>query len=692
MDARILSDTKGRIRVRLSCLHMSFRDCDVAEYYFSKLPGIKKVEAIDNTHDLIIRYTCPREEVINAIASYQGADNELLSKAPEDPGRAVNREYQEKLAVMVTMKAVRMLLYPANMRAIRAVRNMIQMIIRAVKTFRSGKLKVEVLDAISISVSVLRGDFRTAANVSFLLKLGDLIEEWTRKKSVNDLAKSMSLNIDRVWMVTGDTETEVPITDIQKDDVIVIRRGSVIPLDGMVIRGEASVNQASMTGEAVPVRKSPGAVVYAGTVLEEGECYVRVENPQGSGRYDKIIKMIEESQKMQSTTESRAMAMADKLVPYSLAGTLLTFILTRNAQKAVSVLMVDFSCALKLSMPVSVLSAMRECGDESIVVKGGKYLEAVEEADTIVFDKTGTLTYAKPEVAKVIAFDGEEENEVLRVAACLEEHFPHSMANAVVFEAVRRGIVHEEMHSEVEYVVAHGIASAINGKRALIGSAHFIFQDEDCVIPEGEQEKFDSISGSFSQLYLAVDGRLKGVICIADPLREEVPETLSKLREMGLKNLVMMTGDSEKTAAMIAKEAGVDSYRSEVLPADKAEFIRREREKGHKVIMVGDGINDSPALSEADAGIAISDGAAIARQTADITVRADSLKELITLRKVSMALRKRVDGNYRFVLGFNGTLLLLGILGFIAPGTSAMLHNSSTIGLLLYSMTDMTDH
>ena len=536
----------------------------------------------------------------------------------------------------------------------------------------------------------VRRDFGTAGMVMFLLEIGELLEEWTRKKSVADLARCMSLNVDRVWLRTAQGEVLVPVSQVQPGDAVVVRAGGIIPVDGLVLEGEVTVNQASLTGESIPVPKRPGGAVYAGTVVEEGECVLEVKQASGQSRYDQIVHMIEQSEQMKSEAESRAANLADKLVPYTFAGSLLSFVLTRNVARALSVLMVDFSCALKLAMPLAVLSAMREAGRAHITVKGGKFLEAVAAADTIVFDKTGTLTHACPQVAQVVPFGGKEEAEMLRLAACLEEHFPHSMANAVVEEAKRRGLRHEEYHSKVEYLVAHGIASTVDEERVLIGSAHFVFEDEGCVIPEGEQERFDALPPEYSHLYLAVGGQLAAVICISDPLREEAKEVLSALRALGITSTVMLTGDSYRTAAAIAAQVGVDDFRAGVLPADKAEYVARLRREGHTVLMVGDGINDSPALSEADAGIAISDGAAIAREIADITIAADSLWELVELRRIAMALMARIHSNYRFVIGFNGTLIALGVAGVLPPATSATLHNLSTLGVSLRSMGRLT--
>ena len=553
----------------------------------------------------------------------------------------------------------------------------------------SRRLEVEVLDALSIGVSLLRGDFGTAGSVMFLLNLGSLLEEWTRKKSLDDLARSMALNVDKVWVRSQGTEVLVPLTKVRSGDEVVVRSGNMIPLDGTVLEGEAMVNQAALTGEAMPVRKAEGSTLYAGTVVEEGECVFIAKAEGGSNRYDKIVAMIEESEKLKSSTENRALVLADKLVPWCLGATVVTYLLTRNATRAISCLMVDFSCALKLSMPLAVLSAMRECGSYHITVKGGKYLEALSKADTIVFDKTGTLTRATPQVVEVVPFSGCNEREVLQLAACLEEHFPHSMANAVVRAAKEHGISHEEMHSEVEYIVAHGIASRVGGERVVIGSHHFVFEDEKCTIPTAEQQKFDALKPAYSHLYMAASGQLVGVICISDPLRPEAAAVLNGLRALGIRNTVMMTGDSERTAAAIAKQVGVDRFFAEVLPEDKANFVQQAKAEGHTVVMIGDGINDSPALSAADIGIAINSGAAIAREIADVTIKADSLEELVALKAIANSLQKRVHANYRFVLTFNSALIALGALGILQPASSAMLHNLSTIGISLKSMTNL---
>lgn len=689
MKIKIVHETKGRLRLQAPQCNMTLEEADQLEEYISRLPGVRQATVHERTCNMIVYYSGDRLAVIDGIRAFKYNYTTMEKSTLENSSRSLNRYYQDKLASLVLGRIVRKLLLPVPLRQIRTTVHSVRYIWRGLRCVFNKKLEVEVLDALSIGVSILRRDFGTASSVMFLLKLGELLEEWTRKKSLSDLARCMSLNVDRVWLKTGDTEVLMPISDIKTGDLICVHTGNVIPLDGRITEGVASVNQASLTGEPIAVAKSIGSVVYAGTVVEEGECVIAVEQMQGSSRYDQIVGMIESSEKLKSTTESRALALADKLVPYSLTGTIITYLLTRNITRAVSILMVDFSCALKLSMPLAVLSAMRECGGYHITVKGGKYLEAVAKADTIVFDKTGTLTHAVPTVAEVVPFGGRDAESVLRIAACLEEHYPHSMANAVVKEAVQQGIAHDEMHSEVEYVVAHGIASRINGKKVVIGSHHFVFEDEGCTVPAEGQEKFDTLPEQYSHLYLAIGGELSGVICIADPLREEAAEVLNSLRKLGIKKTVMMTGDNERTAAAIARQVGVDEFYAEVLPEDKARFVEQEKAAGRKVIMIGDGINDSPALSAADVGIAISDGAAIAREIADITIAADDLFELATLKRISNALLGRINGNYRFVLGFNGTLIALGAFGILPPATSALLHNISTIGISVRSMTNL---
>ena len=691
MKCKILHESSRRIRLRAEMRRMTMEEADQLEAYLAALPGVRQATVYERTCDMVILYREGRKQVLDGVAAFRFDREAMVASTPENSGRALNRQYQEKLVNTALFRAARVLFLPTPLQQLYTLFRSVRYLWHGARCLLRGRLEVEVLDALSIGVSIVRNDYSTAASVMFLLRLGELLEEWTRKKSLGDLARCMSLNVDRVWLKRSDTEVLVPITQVKAGDTICVHTGNVIPLDGRVLSGEACVNQASLTGESLAVRKAEGACVYAGTVVEEGECVILVEQQSGSGRYDQIVSMIEESEKLKSSTENRALALADRLVPYSLAGTALTYLLTQNATRAISILMVDFSCALKLSMPLAVLSAMRECGSYHITVKGGKYLEAMAKADTIVFDKTGTLTHATPTVARVVPFGGRDERSVLCVAACLEEHYPHSMANAVVKEALRRGISHEEMHSEVEYVVAHGIASRIDGEKVVIGSYHFVFEDEGCVIPAGEQERFDALPPEYSHLYLAMGGTLAGVICVADPLREEASAVLNSLRKLGISKAVMMTGDNERTAAVIAKEVGVDEYFAEVLPEDKARFVEQEKAAGRTVVMIGDGINDSPALSAADVGIAISDGAAIAREIADITIAADDLFELVLLKMTANGLLKRTDGNYRFVLGFNGTLIVLGAAGILPPATSALLHNLSTLGISIRSMTNLLD-
>ena len=686
MRATIVHESRGRMRLRLRQKTMTLRQADLLETWLKTQPWTKEAVVHERTGCVIVTYTGGRETVLAALGGFTWAGAESSVTLPGHSTRELNREFQEKLVGKVLMKGAAALFLPAPLRIARVVWHMVPFLHKGLRCLGRRKIKVELLDALSIGISVGRRDFGTAGMVMFLLEIGELLEDWTRKKSVADLAESLSLHVDRVWLKTEAGEVLTPIGQVQPGDRVVVRAGGVIPLDSVVAEGEVTVNQASLTGESVPVAKRPGGAVYAGTVVEEGECVLEVKQASGQGRYDQIVEMIQRSEQMKSAAEAKASSLADKLVPYTFAGSLLSLALTRNVTRALSVLMVDFSCALKLAMPLAVLSAMREAGREHITVKGGKFLEAVAKADTIVFDKTGTLTHACPRVAKVIPFHGKDETEMLRLAACLEEHFPHSMANAVVEEARRRGLNHEERHAKVKYLVAHGIASSVDGEQVRIGSAHFIFEDEKVIIPEGEQAKFDALPPEYSQLYLAIDGVLSAVICISDPLRKEAKDVLSTLRDLGVKNAVMLTGDSPRTAAAIAKELGVDDFRAGVLPADKAEYVAAIRREGHTVLMVGDGINDSPALSEADAGIAISDGAAIAREIADITIAADRLWELVRLRQLAMALMRRIQNNYRFVIGFNGALIGLGVAGILPPATSAMLHNLSTLGVSLHSM------
>ena len=686
MRATIEHESRGRMRLRLRQKNMTLRQADLLETWLKGQPWAKDAVVHERTCCAILTYAGDRATVLSAIGSFTWAEAEETVTLPGHSTRALNREFQEKLVGKVLMKGASALFFPTPLRVARVIWHMIPFLHKGLRCLGRRRIKVELLDALSIGISACRRDFGTAGTVMFLLEIGELLEDWTRKKSVADLAESLSLHVDRVWLKTPDGDVLTPIGQIKPGDRVVVRAGSIIPLDGVVAEGEVTVNQASLTGESVPVAKRPGGAVYAGTVVEEGECILDVKQASGQGRYDQIVEMIQRSEQMKSATEAKASNLADKLVPYTFAGSLLSLVLTRNVTRALSVLMVDFSCALKLAMPLAVLSAMREAGREHITVKGGKFLEAVAKADTIVFDKTGTLTHACPRVAKIVPFNGKEETEMLRLAACLEEHFPHSMANAVVEEARCRGLRHEERHAKVEYLVAHGIASSVDGEQVRIGSAHFIFEDEKCVIPEDEQAKFDALSPAFSQLYLAINGVLSAVICISDPLREEARDVLSALQDLGVKNAVMLTGDSPRTAAAIAEQLGVDDFQAGVLPSDKADYVAALRREGHTVLMVGDGINDSPALSEADAGIAISDGAAIAREIADITIAADSLWELVRLRQLAMALMHRIQNNYRFVIGFNGALIGLGVAGVLPPATSAMLHNLSTLAVSLHSM------
>ncbi len=691
MKCTILHDTPGRLRVHLCCGRMSLHQADVLEYYLLAVSGVTEVKVYDRTQDAVVLYTTERDNIIRALSKFSFARAESMAVVPERTPRALNREFEDKLAATVIKRCISRLFLPAPVTSALAVCRSLKYIKEGLRALWHGKLSVAVLDAAAVTVSIVRGDFSTAGSVMFMLRLGEILEEWTHKKSVADLAAAMSLQVDSVWLQKDGTEVQTDINAIKPGDRIVIRTGSMIPLDGIVAEGEAMVNQASLTGESLPVVKRPGSPVYAGTVTEEGECVVCVEKVSGSGRYDRVVRMIEESEKLKSTAEDKAARMADKLVPYTLGGTVLTYLLTRNVTKMLSVLMVDFSCALKLAIPIAVLSAMRESSGYHISVKGGRFLEAVANADTIVFDKTGTLTYATPTVAQVVPFGKYNEADMLRLAACLEEHYPHSMANAVVEEAKKRGLSHEEYHSQVQYVVAHGISSMVENTRVMIGSAHFVFEDEGCRIPENEKDKFAAIPASYSHLYLCIGDELAAVICIYDPLRREARAAVAALHDCGFSNVVMMTGDNLRTAESVASEVGVDAVYAEVLPEDKAAFVRAEKAKGHTVIMVGDGINDSPALSEADAGIAISTGAAIAREIADITIASEDLFELVTLRRLSEALMKRIRKSYRFIVGFNLSLILLGVAGILPPTTSALLHNASTLGISLKNMTALLD-
>ena len=690
MKFSIKHEINGRVRIHVFQRGvMSMRQADLLQYYLETLPGVLNAKVYERTADAVIVYKGDRVEILEGVRTFSYDNEELEEIVPVNSGRELNREYQEKLFKHVAVRMVTKTCFPFWLRAVYTTAKAIRYVFKGIRCLLKGKLEVEVLDATAITVSIIRSDFNTAGSVMFLLGIGELLEEWTHKKSVGDLARSMSLNIEKVWQNVDGTEVLVPVSNIKEGDLVTVHVGNVIPLDGEVVTGEAMVNQASMTGESVPVKKEAGSYVYAGTAVEEGEITLKVKHAAGSTRFERIVQMIEDSEKLKSSVEGKAASLADALVPWSLGGTALTWLLTRNSTKALSILMVDFSCALKLAMPLSVLSAMREANSHHITVKGGKFLEAVSEAHTIVFDKTGTLTKAEPVLADIVVFNDMTKNEILRIAACLEEHFPHSMANAVVKEAVNRKLVHEEMHSKVDYIVAHGIATYVNGERVVIGSHHFVFEDEACVIPAGKQELFDSLPDDCSHLYMAINGQLAAVICIIDPLREEAPKVIEGLKKAGISKVVMMTGDSERTAASIARKVGVTEYYSEVLPEDKAKFVEKERAAGRKVIMIGDGINDSPALSAADVGIAISDGAEIAREIADITVGADDLNQILMLKKLSDSLIKKINRNYRVIVGFNSALIALGVTGIIQPTTSALLHNTSTLVISLESMKNL---
>lgn len=682
-------EIKGRIRVHFCQKRMTFEEADTLQYYLNSQEMIISSKVQERTQDATICYTGDRASVIALLRSFHYEKVDVPDVYRQNSGRATNREYWDKLVTKVVVHYGNKLFLPMPVRTVITGVKSIKYIYQGIHTLLQRRIEVPVLDATAIGVSMFRGDISTAGSVMFLLGIGEILEEWTHKKSVDDLARSMSLNISRVWLCNDGQEMLVPTTEVRTGDLVRVHMGNMIPFDGAVAEGEAMVNQASLTGESEPVRKYKESTVYAGTVVEEGELTIHVKETNGSSKFDKIVTMIEESEKLKSGLESKAEHLADRLVPYTLLGTGITYLLTRNVTKAISVLMVDFSCALKLAMPISVLSAIREASNYHVTVKGGRYLEAMAEADTIVFDKTGTLTKAQPTVKQVVAFNGMSENELLRIAACLEEHFPHSMAKAVVQAAVERRLVHEELHSKVEYIVAHGISSKINDKKVVIGSYHFVFEDEKCAVPDGMMEAFENLPSECSHLFMAIDYELAAVICIEDPLREEAANVIRELKEAGISKVVMMTGDSDRTAKAIASRVGVDEYYSEVLPEDKASFVEAEKKAGRKVIMIGDGINDSPALSAADIGIAISDGAEIAREIADITVGADSLNELVTLKLISNGLMKRIHKNYRFIVSFNTGLILLGVAGILQPATSALLHNTSTLIIGLKSMQDI---
>lgn len=691
MRFKIKHEIKGRIRIHVIQNRMSFEQADMLQYYLDEQEMVLSAKIQERTQDITVCYQGEREELLHILRKFSFEKVELPQDYCKNSGRKMSREYWDRLVNQTVLHFGNKIFLPGEIRAGITLVKSAKYIWQGIKTLAHGKIEVPVLDATAIGVSILRGDYATAGSVMYLLGVGETLEEWTHKKSVGDLARSMSLNIDKVWLVRENQEIQVAASTIKTKDCIRVHMGNLIPFDGIVTDGEAMVNQASLTGESEPVRKVKGGVVYAGTVVEEGEITLEVKEANGASKYDKIMTMIEESEKLKSSLEGKAEHLADRLVPYTFAGTGLVWLLSRNTTKALSVLMVDFSCALKLAMPLSVLSAIREASSYDITVKGGKYLEAMAEADTIVFDKTGTLTKAQPTVTEVISFNEMEPDELLRVAACLEEHFPHSMAKAVVREAQRKNLVHEELHSKVEYIVAHGISSKIEDKKVIIGSYHFVFEDEKTMIPEEKKKVFEELPPQYSQLYMAIDGRLAAVICIEDPLRKEAAAVIKELRKNGITKVVMMTGDSERIARNIAEKVGVDEYHSEVLPEDKAEFVEKEKAAGRNVIMIGDGINDSPALSAADVGVAISDGAEIAREIADVTIGADNLREIVILKKLSNALMKRIHKNYRVIVGFNTALILLGVGGIIQPTTSALLHNTSTLMISMKSMNNLLE-
>ena len=691
MRFRIEHELKGRMRLHVCTKKMSYEEADTLQYYLGSFPFVTKVKVHENIGNVTVNYVGSRKQLCEVLAAYQPETMDVPDEFLHNSGRKLNEEYKEKLINKVLFMAGTKLFLPAPVRTVITVIKAGKYWKEGIKTLAHRKIEVPVLDATAIGVSVLRGDMNSANSIMFLLGIGEILEEWTHKKSVEDLARSMSLNITKVWQLVNGKEVLVPSNAIVPGDEVVVHMGNVIPFDGVLTSGDAMVNQASLTGEPLPVHKTTGGYVYAGTVVEDGDLTLKVEKSAGGTRFEKVVAMIEDSEKLKSSLEGKAEHLADRLVPYTLAGTGAVYLLTRNVMKALAVLMVDFSCALKLAMPISVLSAIREASHYQVTVKGGKYLEAMSEADTIVFDKTGTLTKAQPTVVDVIPFCEAQSDELLRIAACLEEHFPHSMAKAVVDAAAQKGLVHEEIHSKVEYIVAHGISSFVEGKKVVIGSAHFIFEDEKCVVPEGYQSRFDSLPEEYSHLYLAVDGKLCAVICIEDPLREEAAEVIQELKKVGITNVVMMTGDSDRTARAIAARVGVDRYFAEVLPEDKAHFVEKAKANGSKGIMIGDGINDSPALSAADVGIAISDGAEIAREIADVTVGADNLYQIVTLKQISNALMKRIHTNYRRIVAINAGLIVLGVAGVIQPTTSALLHNSSTLVISLESMKNLLE-
>ena len=693
MKCVVLHESSKKIRIKIPYPYMSMHRADLVEYYIRNIDVVKEVSVDERTGNAVVTFLNSsekdKESLFSALAVFDPQDERIKALVPENTGREMNRRYEEKLFFSVAGMFMRKIFLPTPLAIARSIAKSIPYIVKGLLALKNGKLQVETLDGVAIATSIIRRDFDTASSIMFLLNIGETLEEWTRKKSINDLARSMSLNIDKVWLKNDGKEIQVGVNQVLVGDHIIVRNSEIIPLDGKVIEGEMTVNQSIMTGESEPVVKSPGGYVYAGTVVEEGECIIEVTKTAGSGKFDQIVKMIEESEKLKSDTEAKAYRLADKLVPYSLLGAGITYLLTRNATKALSFLMVDYSCAMKLSMPLAVLSAIKECREHRISVKGGKFMEAMAEADTLVFDKTGTLTHATPTLMDVVSFEGRDPDEMLRIAACLEEHYPHSVANAIVKGAKDKGLDHDELHSKVEYIVAHGISSSIDNEHVVIGSYHFVMEDEGCIIPEDEAYKLDEINREYSRIFMAIGGRLAAVLCIFDPLREEAAEVIQSLHELGFKKICMMTGDNKKNAQAVAAKLSLDEFCAEVLPEDKAEFVKNERQKGHKVVMIGDGVNDTPALSEADVGIAILDGAPIAREIADITIASDDLHQLITLRKISTALMKRIKANYRFILGFNSALIAGGLFGVMNPASSALLHNGSTILTGLKSMTNL---
>ncbi|MCR4624857.1 MAG: heavy metal translocating P-type ATPase [Lachnospiraceae bacterium] len=695
MKCVVLHESSKKIRIKIPIPCMSMYEADLVEYYIRNLETVQEVSVDERTGNAVVTFVNSskkdKDSLFAWMSGFDPKNDRIKALVPENTGRVMNRRYEEKLLFSVTGMFLRKIFLPTPIATVRCVIKSIPYIFKGLAALEKGKLQVETLDGVAIAASVLRKDFDTASSIMFLLNIGEILEEWTRKKSINDLARSMSLNIDKVWLKTDGKEVQVGINQVLAGDHIVVRNSDIIPLDGKVIEGEMTVNQSVMTGESEPVVKSPGGYVYAGTVVEEGECLIEVTKVAGSGKFDQIVKMIEDSEKLKSDTEAKAYRLADRLVPYSLLGAGLTYLFTRNVTKALSFLMVDYSCAMKLSMPLAVLSAIRESREHRISVKGGKFMEAMAEADTLVFDKTGTLTHATPTLMDVVTFENRDPDEMLRIAACLEEHYPHSVANAIVKGAKDKGLDHDELHSKVEYIVAHGISSFLENERVVIGSYHFVIEDEKCIIPESEKDKLDAINTEYSRIFMAIGGRLAAVLCIFDPLREEAAEVIKELHTLGFKKICMMTGDNKKNAEAVAAKLSLDEFCAEVLPEDKAEFVRNERAKGHKVVMIGDGVNDTPALSEADVGIAILDGAPIAREIADITIASDDLRQLITLRKISTALMKRIKTNYRFILGFNSALIAGGLFGVMNPASSALLHNGSTILTGVKSMTNLLD-